>query len=170
METEDRSAPGTNKPDQAGTHLSTLKIREIQSPLIACLLDEFSCEIGRDRTIQVASTAIRKDALRTGQAMAKKYGGNSIRLLHRLIREGWADENALEISDVEETDRSLSFNVTRCQYAEMYACLGLKEYGYCFSCNRDASLIEGFNPKMKLSRTGTIMEGAKICDFRITLE
>jgi fumarate reductase iron-sulfur subunit len=170
MHAKDQIAPGKTEPGTALPHLTTLKIREIQSPLIACLLDEFSREIGHEKTMQVASTAIQKDALKTGQAMAQKYNGNSIQLLHRLIREGWAEDDALEISDCEETDCCLSFNVTRCQFAEMYARLGLQEFGYCLSCNRDASLIKGFNPHMKFSRTQTIMEGAKICDFRITLE
>jgi hypothetical protein len=31
-------------------------------------------------------------------------------------------------------------------------------------------MVEGFNPKIKLERTQTIMEGADHCDFRYTLE
>jgi hypothetical protein len=31
-------------------------------------------------------------------------------------------------------------------------------------------MVEGFNPKIKLERTQTIMEGSDHCDFRYTLE
>jgi hypothetical protein len=34
------------------------------------------------------------------------------------------------------------------------------------SCNRDAALIDGFNPAVTLTRTQTIMQGASCCDFR----
>ena len=69
---------------------------------------------------------------------------------------------------LEESDRKLSFDVTRCAYAEMYERLGLKEFGPCLSCRRDGSFAEGFNPSLKLKRTQTIMEGAPFCDFRFT--
>jgi hypothetical protein len=38
--------------------------------------------------------------------------------------------------------------------------------GALLSCNRDASLVEGFNPDVQLTRTQTIMGGATHCDFR----
>jgi hypothetical protein len=67
---------------------------------------------------------------------------------------------------LEQTDHSYSFNVTRCRYAELYRDLGIPELGKLLSCNRDFSLIEGFNPEIQLTRTQTIMEGASHCDFR----
>ena len=66
----------------------------------------------------------------------------------------------------EQTDERLSFDVTRCRYAEMYRTLGIPELGDVLSCNRDAALIEGFNAGVTLTRTGTIMQGASCCDFR----
>jgi L-2-amino-thiazoline-4-carboxylic acid hydrolase len=56
--------------------------------------------------------------------------------------------------------------VTRCRYAEMYRALGIPELGEVLSCQRDAALIEGFNPGVTLERTHTIMQGAATCDFR----
>jgi len=38
------------------------------------------------------------------------------------------------------------------------------------SCGRDFELISGFNPKMRLTRTKTIMEGCDCCDFRISFQ
>ena len=70
------------------------------------------------------------------------------------------------IDRLEETPDRLSFNVTRCRYAEMYRALGLADLGSSLSCQRDFSLIEGFNPGIRLVRTQTLMEGAAFCDFR----
>ncbi len=102
--------------------------------------------------------------------MGKKYGGKSISDLFRVIEEVWSREKALEFQVLEKTDTRLRFNVTRCRYAELYDRLGIKEFGYCFSCNRDAPLIKAFNSRMKLLRTQTIMEGDPVCDFLIILE
>ena len=64
----------------------------------------------------------------------------------------------------------MSFNVTRCRYAEMYRELGMADLGGIFSCGRDGALSTGFNSRIKLARTQTIMEGASHCDFRYTIE
>jgi hypothetical protein len=44
--------------------------------------------------------------------------------------------------------------------------MGVPELGAVLSCNRDAALIEGFNPDITLTRTQTTMQGAPCCDFR----
>ena len=37
---------------------------------------------------------------------------------------------------------------------------------YLFHCNRDFAMVEGFNRRVGLTRSQTIMEGAAHCDFR----
>ncbi len=150
--------------------ISTLERREIQAPFMACLLAGFIRELGKEKAMQIASVAIQGDAFLVGKTMAEKYGGNAIKDLLRVIREVWSQDDALLFDVLEETRQKLSFDVTRCRYAELYDRLGLKEYGYCLSCNRDESLIKGFNPRMTLYRTRTIMQGAESCDFRIVVE
>ena len=148
-------------------HITNLQRRQIQAEFFASLVGEFIHELGYERAMQLASTAIQKDAFLAGKSLAEKYGGNSLQDLLRLVREVWAEENALEFTLLEQTAQKLSFNVTRCRYAELYDRQGIKEFGYCLSCNRDAALIAGFNPRMRLVRTQTIMQGATFCDFRI---
>ena len=150
--------------------ISNLQRREIQAPLIVCLIREFINEVGRERAMAAASSAVQKDAAQAGRLQAEKYGGNSISDLLRLVREVWAAENALEFTLLEQTSQKLSFDVTRCQYAELYDQLGIKEFGPCLSCDRDSALIAGFNPRIRLLRTQTIMQGADLCDFRIRLK
>jgi hypothetical protein len=45
-------------------------------------------------------------------------------------------------------------------------CLGLGDIGHLLSCRRDGTFCEGYDPKLKLTRTQTIMRGASHCDFR----
>jgi hypothetical protein len=44
--------------------------------------------------------------------------------------------------------------------------MGLGEIGHLLSCNRDRAFCEGYDPKLKLERTQTIMQGASHCDFK----
>jgi len=152
------------------TSINNLERREIQASFFACLIRAYTNELGYDKALELASSAIREDAMQTGRSMAGKYGGNTFSELLRIIKEVWAEDDALEFDILENTSKALNFNVNRCRYAELYDRLGLKEYGYCLSCNRDEALIQAFNPGMKLFRTQTIMQGAAICDFRIIMK
>ena len=80
--------------------------------------------------------------------------------------EPWFRGGALEIDELERTPEVWSFNVTRCRYAELYRSLGMAELGATLSCNRDAALIEGFDPEVEFERTQTLMEGEAYCNFR----
>jgi hypothetical protein len=159
-----------NKSIPSSRAISTLDRREIQAPLMVRLFEGFIDELGYEKAMQVASAAIRKDAREVGKSMAVKFGGNSTQELLQVVKQVWAEGDALVCDILEQTDHRLNFNVIRCRFAEMYERLGIVQYGYCLSCNRDESLINAFNPRMKLVRTQTIMQGAKICDFRIIVE
>ena len=97
--------------------------------------------------------------------LSRQMGGNSLKHFVESL-DYWTRDNALEIDLIEESDKVLSFNVTRCRYAELYERLGIRDIGAIFSCTRDFALIEGFNTDISLKRTQTIMEGANYCDFR----
>lgn len=149
---------------------SNLERREIQAQFFAFLIRGYIAALGQEQAMEVASSAIREDAVQTGRNMVEKYNGNTLSELLKVINEVWAEGDSLEFDIQEQTGQKLSFNVTRCQYAELYDRLGMKEYGFCLSCNRDEAFFEGFNPRMKFMRNQTIMQGAKTCDFRIILE
>jgi hypothetical protein len=152
------------------SEISHLKRREIQAPIAACLIRGFASEMGLDRAVEVATAAVQADAMEAGKAMASRYDGNSMAELGRVVREIWAEDDGLIIDNLEETARSLSFDVTRCCYAELYDKLNMKELGFSLSCSRDEPFTTGFNPRMRLIRTQTLMEGGPLCDFRFVLQ
>ena len=48
--------------------------------------------------------------------------------------------------------------------------MGLGHIGHLLSCNRDAAFCTGYDPRITMERTQTIMEGAEHCDFRYTFD
>jgi hypothetical protein len=156
--------------DRSKPAISQLRCREIQAPVAACLIQGFAEAIGQERALEIAAESIRGQARRAGTLMADALGGNSLADLYHIVEGIWAEDEALTVRLLEKDDKRLAFDVTRCRYAEMYDASGMKELGFCLSCNRDAAFVEGFNPHIKLSRTQTIMEGASYCNFRFVLE
>lgn len=161
-----KKVSGDNQPIFVPTHLER---REIQAPVAAGLIRAFAAEMGREKAIGIATAAIQADAEQGGKAAAERYGGNSLAELARVVREVWAGDDAITIRVREESEREFRFDVVRCRYAEVYERMGIKEFGACLSCSRDGAFAQGFNPRLNLTRTHTIMEGAPVCDFRFTL-
>jgi len=133
------------------------------------LIRAFVEEFGREKTLAVVNQVITSLARESGIQLAKRMEGNSPADFAKGL-SSWAADDAYEMKVLELTDRKYFFNMKRCRYAEMYKDLGLADLGVALSCSRDFELVKGFNPKMKLIRTKTIMEGYEYCDFRISLE
>ena len=77
----------------------------------------------------------------------------------------WTAGGALETQVVEENGTDYVYKVTRCRYAEMYREMGLAEIGFLLSCNHYGTFVDGYDPRIRLQRTQTIMQGAGHCDF-----
>ncbi len=149
--------------------IGVLKRREIEARILAPLLEALGEEFGRDRVREVARQAIIRIAREQGAQLAQAQGGCTLAHLAASLGN-WQKGDALQLQVLEQTEDRFSFHVTRCRYAEMYRELGIPELGKILSCNRDFSLVEGFNPQIELTRTQTIMEGAPYCDFQYVLK
>jgi len=163
--TEVTSDAGTPPPADRLNEIGVLKRREIEARILAPLLDALGREFGRDRVLEIARSVIIRIAREQGNQLAELKGGRTLAVFAGSM-DVWKKDDALAIDVVEQTPDTFAFNVTRCRYAELYRSLGIPELGAVLSCNRDFSLIEGFNPDLRLTRTQTIMAGAPYCDFR----
>jgi hypothetical protein len=151
--------------NQPTDKITLLERRTIEAQIVGPLLLAFSAEFGQERTLAVVRDVISELARQAGAELARAVGEASLSAFATCL-DRWKAGGALEIELLEQSDERLSFNVTRCRYAEMYRALGLADLGSSLSCQRDFSLVEGFNPDIELKRSQTLMEGATHCDFR----
>jgi fumarate reductase iron-sulfur subunit len=151
------------------SEVSILARREIEARILSPVTKAFMKELGKERTLKIVEPIIQSLAREGGLNLAKLLGGNTIEHFVKGM-SFWTLEDALTLDILEQNPKRFFFNVTRCRYADMYKELGIPELGALLSCSRDKALIEGFNPKIKFTRTQTLMEGAKFCDFRYELK
>ncbi len=142
-----------------------LNRREIEARVLAPLLEIMSKEMGREYAVEIFRKVILDIARRQGAQLADSMETNDLKHFAE-AQESWKKDNAIQTEILEHSRRKFSFNVYRCRYAEMYQHLGIPELGKILSCDRDFAFIEGYSPRICLSRTQTIMEGATFCDFR----
>jgi predicted ArsR family transcriptional regulator len=155
--------------DNLNAKIGVLTRREVEARILSPVIEALGESFGRDQVLSVVQRTIVKIAREQGADLRKQMGNNSLQDFSESL-QFWTRDDALNIEMIEESEEGLSFNVTRCRYAELYASLGIGDLGTIFSCTRDFALIEGFNPDVSLTRTQTIMEGAPFCDFRYRLK
>ncbi len=154
--------------DAQKPRLPLLEQREIEARIVGPLVRAFASQLGIERSLAIVGEVVRDLARQSGDELARTLGEQTLEAFGQSLGR-WRENGALEIDILEQTPEKLSFNVTRCRYAEMYRALGLADLGGSLSCQRDYALAEGFNPKIQLVRTQTIMGGASHCDFRFRL-
>ena len=147
----------------AKTDLPIIEQRRIEASIVKPIYEELKRELGEEGAKRIIGAAIRQDAIAQGRAYAGS-GKTSLAGFHALFPQ-WTADGALEVEVHEETETLVRYDVVRCRYAEMYREMGLAEIGHLLSCARDGTFCTGYDSRIQLTRTRTIMQGASRCDF-----
>jgi L-2-amino-thiazoline-4-carboxylic acid hydrolase len=152
--------------DRRDDELGILARRRIEAAIIAPIYDEMRKAVGEAKAREILRSAIRRAAIEAGAEMAGRAPGGADLESFKAIQRLWTKDDALVIEVLDDRPGVFDFNVKRCRYAETYRAMGLGDIGDILSCNRDGAFCEGYDPRIKLTRTQTIMGGASHCDFR----
>ena len=72
----------------------------------------------------------------------------------------------LTLEIAEDTSRAVEVKVAECLWAKTFRELGAAEIGHRLICHRDYGDCQGFNPKITLIRSKTLMQGDDCCNHR----
>ena len=150
--------------------LSMLEKRRIEAEILKEVYLTLKESHGEAIAKKTIAESVRRSAIEQARAFAAAAPGGTSLKAFQDVMPLWTKGGALEIEIKEQSDTSFTFNVVRCRYAETYKAMGLGEIGHLLSCNRDGAFCEGYDPKLKLERTQTIMQGASHCDFKYRYE
>lgn len=150
--------------------LGILARRRIEAEIIKPIYEIMKREFGAERAQAVIAEAIRGAAVEAGRSFAaKEPQGTSVKSFVAL-QVLWEKDDALGVEVHRADDEHYDYDVHRCAYAQMYHTMGLGEIGHLLSCARDEYFIRGYDPRIELTRTTTIMQGSARCDFRYRLK
>src|SRR3981189_188913 len=158
----------TQSPHPEG--LSMLEKRKIEAEILKEVYETLKESHGEDVARRTIAESVRRSAIEQARAFAASAPGGTSLKAFQDVMPLWTKGGALEIEVQEKTDTSFVFNVVRCRYAETYKSMGLGEIVQLLSCNRDGAFCEGYDPRLKLERSQTIMQGASHCDFKYRYE
>lgn len=149
-----------------GVTLGILERRRIEAEIIKPIYEILKCDFGADRAQAVIAEAVRGAAVDAGREFAAREPNGTSIASFVALQVLWEKDDALDVETLRADADAYDYNVHRCSYAEMYHAMGLGEIGHLLSCARDSEFIAGYDPRVELTRTSTIMQGGKRCDFR----
>jgi hypothetical protein len=152
----------TNKGD---SELGILARRKIEAAIIAPIYDEMRQALGEEKARDILRRAIRRAAIDAGTEMAARRWRSGSR---KLQGDPAALDEGRRADDRGDRRQAWCARLQRQALSLRgdYRAMGLGEIGDILSCNRDGAFCEGYDPRIKLTRTQTIMGGASHCDFR----
>lgn len=140
--------------------------RRLQAEVIGPIHAEMVAALGEEQASAILDAAIRKAAIAEGRAYAERAEGGTSMADFIALYEHWMRGGALEVEVLEASETRFDFDVVRCRYAETYKEMGLGSIGHLLSCNRDGTFCQGYDPRIRMERETTIMQGAPRCTFR----
>ena len=134
-------------------------------------LKGFEQEIGSDKFTVMLKGIIDRNVRREMGELAKKAGKNDLATFTEDLRKPdrfW--QHALTFEVVEDTPTAYEVKVTECIWAKTLRGFNAGDLGYLLSCYGDYAAAEGFNPKMRMIRSKTLMQGDAFCNHRYVIE
>lgn len=128
-------------------------------------------EIGSEKFIGMLKRIIDENARRRSTELAMKLRKNDLATFTQNLRQPsryW--RNVLTFQVIEDTPRAFEVKVTECLWEKTYREENAAALGYVLSCHGDYAAAEGFNPKLRMIRTKTLMQGADCCNHRYVIE
>ena len=128
------------------------------------LMKALEGEWGKEKTIEFLKNITTKRSTEIGKAQAERSPDTSLNTYVEQFRDGY--KNVLQKEIVEDSEKAFELKVTECIWASTFRDANMGDYGYAWVCWGDYSWAQGFNPKIKMVRDKTLMQGDNCCNHR----
>jgi len=124
-------------------------------------------ELGEDRFLLALKKVASECALKAGQETARQLPCNDLAAFADSGGEpSRFAEHVLTREIIEDTPQAFELRVTECLWAKTFREMGAADLGYFLLCHTDFADCRGFNPRITLTRSKTLMQGDDCCDHR----
>jgi hypothetical protein len=128
-------------------------------------------ELGRDKLVDMLKRASSRAAEQGVKEWAKKVPNRDLASFTAEMRKpSPLYQHALTFEIVEDKPTAFETHVTECLWAKTFRDADAADIGYAYCCYPDAAAAMAFNPKFRVTRSKTLMEGADRCRNRLVLE
>jgi len=123
-------------------------------------------KIGKQETIELIKKMATEFNLERGRKQAQNSKDLSLKSYTRMFANPKDWEGLLKMEVVKDTETAFELKITECIQAAVYIDADVAEIGYASVCWGDYAWAQGFNPKIKLVRDKTLMQGHPCCNHK----
>lgn len=128
-------------------------------------------QIGRDKFVALLQTAAgdatREDVSKIPVPVEKR----DLALWVADLKKGSPlYDHALVYQIVKDTPSEFEVRVSQCLWAKTFRDAGAADIGYASICHPDLAAASAFHPKLRMTRTKTLMQGHDCCNLRYVFE
>ena len=152
-----------NEMDKILTYRQYMKLRYSE---FINIVKAFSEQFGKDKVIEILKKHDTENMLKYGQKQVKKSDENNFQTYVNMFRNNPYYDKTLTMEIVKDTETIFEIKVTECIWATTFRQADAGEFGYAAICLGDYAWAEGFNPKIKMVRDKTLMQGDEYCNHR----
>lgn len=138
----------------------------------AGLMKSLGREIGKDKLIEMIKNVSDESAKQVAQRLSEE--GRQIDFAtfraRRRTRSSRFGDHTVTSAIIEDTDKAFEIKITECLWAKTFRDLGAADIGYADVCYGDFAMAGVSNPRIKLIRTKTLMQGHDCCNHRYVCE
>jgi hypothetical protein len=135
------------------------------------LLKALANDVGKEKFIEMLKKATAQVVDEATKKQAEKLPKRDLAaFLAEVKADSYFWKHVLTFGFVEDTEKAAEIKVTECLWAKTFREADAADIGYATLCYGDYAAAPAFNPKMKMIRTKTLMQGHDCCNHRWVME
>ena len=139
--------------------------------LLIPILQNLANSTGKDELIEMLMKANSEASVHRGENWAKRVPENDLSTFTANFKKpSRFFEHTCTHQILEYTEKVVEVKYTECICATIFREANASDIGYAAICHGDFAIAQAFNPKIKLIRTKTLMQGNDCCNHRYILE
>ena len=127
------------------------------------LIKELQEKIGEERTSEIVRPLFERILVDWTRGEAERNPINSLEDFVAYDERSFTRTHTHEVKEI--TSTKYRYHVTECVLADVLREMDASRIGYDILCAADFSCAKAYHPRLELTRTNTLMQGGKYCDF-----
>lgn len=133
------------------------------------ILKHLENDIGKEKLLEILKKASYEENVKLGKRLSGRIP--SLQVFANPFRDENSNLSKTIVREiVEDNEKAFEIRITQCLTEIVFREASALDLGYACVCHADFGLPVGINPKLKLIRTKTLMQGHDCCNHRYVWE
>jgi hypothetical protein len=134
------------------------------------VMKNLSDDTGKGKFMEILKKASSQAGAQNMKRLTQNLRKRDLAVWAAFMKGSSLYKKVLTFEIVEESDKALEVRITECLWAKTFREADASEIGYAAICYPDFAAASAFNPKIKMIRTKTLMQGHDCCNHRYVME